>query len=112
MTKTEQFQIIQQANPAPDDIHTWIRAESDIRTFSEVLVDYDPAPDYSMKMMKFAELYGILKVYSSKPIVPGVFVTPSKMEAEGYSGGEIYEMLVPTDAVAWIDAMEGMYTGR
>ena len=25
MTKTEQFQIIQQTNPAPDDQHTWIR---------------------------------------------------------------------------------------
>ena len=111
MTKTEQFQIIQQANPAPDDIHTWIRSESDIRTFSEIIPDYDPAPDYTLSMMKFAAEYGVIPVYSSKPIVPGVFVTPSKMEAQGYSGESVFEKLVRTDEVAWIDAMEGMYTG-
>ena len=112
MTKSQQFEIIRAANPAPDNIHTWMRSEADIHTFKEVIVDYDPAPDYTAAIMKFAANYGIIKVYSSKPIVPGVFVTPSLLEAKSYSGGDVYEKLVGTDEIAWIDAMEGMYTGR
>ena len=110
MTKTEQLQIIQQTNPAPDDQRTWIRSAEDIKSFKEVMVDYDPAPDYTAEMMKKASLFGLLPVYSSKPIEPGVFVTPSKMEAENY-GSPVYGKIVITSEVAWIDAMEGMYTG-
>ena len=38
MTKTEQLQIIQQTNPAPDDQHSWIRSAEDIKSFKEVMV--------------------------------------------------------------------------
>ena len=48
----------------------------------------------------------------TKPIEPGVFVTPSQQEAKSYSGGDVFEKQVGTDEIAWIDAMEGMYTGR
>ena len=44
--------------------------------------------------------------------LPGVFVTPSQLEAKSYSGGEVFEKLVGTDEIAWIDVMEGMYTGK
>ena len=112
MTKSQQLEIILAANPAPDNIHTWVRSEADIHSFKEVIVDYDPAPDYTAAIMKFAADYGVIKVYSSKPIVPGGFVTPSQQEAKNYSGGNVFEKLVGTDEIAWIDAMEGMYTGR
>ena len=112
MTKSQQLEIILAANPAPDNIHTWVRSEADIHSFKEVLVDYDPAPDYTAAVMRFASEYGIIKVYSSKQIEPGVFVTPSRQEAKNYSGGDVFEKLVGTDEIAWIDAMKGMYTGR
>lgn len=73
----------------------------------------NPAPDYTLTMMKAAAETGVITVYSSRPIVPGAFITPSRMEAESYGGGErIYEKTVGTEEVAWIDAMEGMYTGK
>ena len=50
------------ANPAPDNIHTWLRSEADIHSFKEVIVDYDPAPDYTAAIMKFAADYGVIKV--------------------------------------------------
>jgi len=111
MTKEQQFEIIQAANPAPDDYHTWIHSVDDIKTFKEVLVNYDPAPDYTAAMMKMAERFGLLPVYSSHPIIPGTFVTPFKMEAENY-GKPVYEKMVVTNEVAWIDEIEGIYTGR
>ncbi len=112
MTKSQQLELILATNPAPDNIHTWVRSEDDIHTFKEVIVDYDPAPDYTVEIMKCAAERGIIKVYSSNPIVPGTFVTPSQLEAKSYSGGDVFEKLVGTDEIAWIDAMEGMYTGR
>jgi len=55
---------------------------------------------------------GIITVYSSHPIEAGVFVTPSKMEAESYSGdGKIYTKTVKLTDVAWIDPTQGQYTG-
>lgn len=112
MTKSQQLELILATNPAPDNIHTWVRSEDDIHTFKEVIVDYDPAPDYTVEIMNCASERGIIKVYSSNPIVPGAFVTPSQLEAKSYSGGDVFEKLVGTDEIAWIDAMEGMYTGR
>ena len=82
MTKSQQLEIILAANPAPDNIHTWVRSEADIHSFREVIVDYDPAPDYTAAIMKFAADYGVIKVYSSKPIEPGVFVTSSRQKAK------------------------------
>ena len=67
---------------------------------------------HTVAIMRFAAEYGIIKVYSSKPIEPSLFVTPSRQKAKNYSGGDVFEKLVGTDEIAWIDAMEGMYTGR
>ena len=53
---------------------------------------------------------GRITIYSSKPIANGVFVTPSKMQAKDYSGGEeVYSKEVPVTNVAWINTDEGQY---
>lgn len=51
---------------------------------------------------------GVVRVYSSDPIGPGVFVTPSRMEAESYAEtGAVYTDTVDVGAVAWIDPTQG-----
>jgi hypothetical protein len=61
--------------------------------------------------MKEALKSGRITVYSSYPIENGVFVTPSKMEAQNYAGkNKVYSKTVPLSNVAWIDAIEGQYT--
>ena len=53
---------------------------------------------------------GKITVYSSYPIIQGTFVTPSKMEAESYSGtGKVYKKTVDIKDVAWIDPTQGQY---
>ena len=53
---------------------------------------------------------GKVTVYSSYPIGNGVFVTPSRMEAESYSAnGKVYSKTVNVDDVAWIDPTQGQY---
>ena len=61
-------------------------------------------------MVEAAKRPGKVVVYSSKPIADGVFVTPSKMEAQNYAGeGKVYSKEVAVDDVAWIDAFQGQY---
>lgn len=114
--KQRQLQVIQDSNPAPDPYHTWVRDESDILTFEEALNDPDWAdydefdPSYSADMARQALSSGEITVYSSYPIETGVFVTPSRMEAESYAGsGQVYERTVPLTDVAWIDPTQGQY---
>ena len=114
--KERQMQIIQEGNPAPDEYHTWIRRVSDIKTFAETLADPDWSdggdfdPSYTWDMAQEALNSGEITVYSSYPIEAGTFVTPSRMEAESYSGtGRVYEQTVPLDDVAWIDPTQGQY---
>ncbi len=114
--KEKQFLIIENTNPAPNSYNTWVRADSDIKTFEEALQDeeyqdYDEFnPDYTREMAESAVKSGKITVYSSYPIEQGVFVTPSRMEAESYSGtGEVYEKIVKLSDVAWIDVTQGMY---
>ena len=53
---------------------------------------------------------GEIEVFSSYPIKAGVFVTPSRMEAESYAGrGKIYSKTVKPDDVAWIDPTQGQF---
>ena len=67
-------------------------------------------PDYSRKDALDAIKSGKIKVFSSYPIGQGVFVTPSRMEAESYAGnGKVYEQVVDIDDVAWIDPTQGQY---
>lgn len=114
--KKKQFEIISKNNPSPDEYHTWIRKADDIKTFAETLNDSDWEehsdfdPDYTWDMAQDALKSGKITVYSSYPIEQGVFVTPSKMEAESYSGnGKVYTKNVRLDNVAWIDPTQGMY---
>lgn len=114
--KAAQFDVIQNSNAAEDDYHTWIRSADEIRTLAETLADpewaeYDEYdPDYTRQMAEDAIQSGKVTVYSSYPIGSGVFVTPSRMEAESYSAnGKVYSKTVNVDDVAWIDPTQGQY---
>lgn len=114
--KDAQLKLINKSNPAPDEVHTWIRKKEDIKTFDEALqdkdyIDYNEfTPDYTRQMANDAIKNGKIKVYSSYDIKNGTFVTPSKMEAMSYSGnGKVDELVVPLQDVAWISPMEGQY---
>ena len=114
--KAEQFEVIQNSNAADDDYHTWIRSAAEIKTLSETLADpewaeYDEYdPDYTRQMAEDAIRTGKITVYSSYKIGNGVFVTPSRMEAESYSGdGKVYSKTVNVADIAWIDPTQGQY---
>ena len=109
--KEQQLQTILSSNPAHDDAHTWIRSADDIRTYEEA-VAYDDAttPDFTEADMDRAMKTGKVKVYSSHPIEPGVFVSPSRMEAQSYAGAQkVYAQTVNLTDVAWIDGLQGQY---
>lgn len=118
--KAKQLEIIQNNNPVLDDYHTWIRSVEDIKTFEEALNDsdykeyFDSGEDfdesYTNKMAKDALEKGSIRVYSSYPIKDGIFVTPSIIEAQSYSGdGKVYSKTVNINDVAWIDPTQGQY---
>lgn len=114
--KAAQFAIIRDSNAADDSYHTWIRSAAEIKTLSETLADpewaeYDEYdPDYTRQMAEDAVRTGKITVYSSYKIGNGVFVTPSRMEAESYSGeGKVYSKTVNVADVAWIDPTQGQY---
>ncbi len=89
--KERQNSIVQQNNSMHDDYHTGIRGVEDIYTFEEALGNgeyeegEDFTPDYTWRMAQRSVSSGKITVYSSYPIKQGVFVTPSKTEAEGYT---------------------------
>ena len=118
--KEQQNSIIQNSNPVGDDYHTWIRSADDIKTFEETLNDsdykeyFEAGEDfdetYTAEMARKALETGKITVYSSYPIEQGTFVSPSKMEAESYSGnGKVYSKEVNLTDVAWIDPTQGQY---
>lgn len=112
--KSKQLEAIRENNPADDDIHTWIRTVDDIKTAQEVFGvsedDFSGAPDWTYEDAQKALRMGKVMVYSSKPIKTGSFVTPSKMEAESYSGnGRIYKSMLKIKDIAWIDDIQGQY---
>ena len=106
--------IVKDNNPVGDDYHTWIRDESDIKTFKQAYNDDgggDLTPDFTEAMAKKAIDSGEITVYSSKPIKAGNFVTPSKMEAKSYAGsGKIYEEKLNLNDISWIDGLQGQVT--
>ena len=114
--KEMQFRIIEETNPMHDDIHTGIRSVDDILTAKEAFetkVDEDESylyPDFTETDGKAALKNGEVTIYSSYPIAPGVFVTPSKMQAQDYAGGgKVYSKKVSVKDVAWIHSDEGQY---
>lgn len=114
--KQKQLDIIKNNNPDNDDYHTWIRNVEDIKTLEETIndsdwIDYDEYnPDLSREDIENAIDRGKIMVYSSYPIKQGIFVSPSKMEAESYSSnGKVYSKEVNINDVAWIDPTQGQY---
>ena len=114
--KNKQLAIINETNPMQDNYHTGIRNIDDIKTFEEAFFEdgeYSGMdPDFTEAMAKQALQDGKITIYSSYPIKNGVFVSPSKMEAQQYAGGDankLYSKEVNINDVAWIDGAEGQY---
>lgn len=114
--KENQLQTILENNPANDDYHTWIRTVDDIQTFQEAFDEWEAegysqfTEDFTNEDMQKALSEGKITVYSSYPIKDGIFVSPSRLEAWGYSGtGKVYSKTVPIEDVAWIDVGQGQY---
>lgn len=114
--KQKQLDIILKNNPVEDDYHTWIRSIDDIKTYEEALQEdldgetQDLTPDFKKADLEKALETGKMTVYSSYPIEQGIFVTPSKMEAQSYAGsGKVYSKEINLDDVAWIDTLQGQY---
>jgi ribosomal protein S18 acetylase RimI-like enzyme len=114
--KQKQLEIIQKNNPMTDDYHTGVRSVEDIKTYSEAVQEeldgeaQDLTPDFKKADLEKALETGKMTVYSSYPIEQGVFVTPSKMEAQSYAGSEkVYSQEINIDDVAWIDTIQGQY---
>ena len=114
--KSKQLEVINKNNAAPDDYHTWIRSEDDIKTFDEAFFEEGEYSgfdhDFTENMAKESKKTGKVTVYSSYPIEDGVFVSPSKLEASQYAGGDenkLYSKEVNINDVAWIDGAEGQY---
>ena len=116
--KAAQLAVIEQSNPfnAALGAHTWIRGTEDILTYREAIDNFggvdDVTPDFRAGDVQRALDSGYVTVYSSYPITQGTFVTPSYMEAQNYAGdGHVYSKRVPLDDVAWLDEVQGQYTG-
>ena len=116
--KAAQLSAIQQSNPANAALgpHTWVRSVNDILTYQEAIDNFggvdDVTPDFRAQDVQAALDSGYVTVYSSYPIEQGTFVTPSRMEAQSYAGeGRVYSKQVPLDDVAWLDEVQGQYTG-
>lgn len=114
--KQAQVSIVNKYNPAPNSYNTWVRSKEDVKTASEAFAtafeDGEMYSDFTVKDMKRALKDGSVTVYSSYEIKKGVFVTPSKMNAQEYAGGKngkLFSKKVKLDEIAWIDEGEGQY---
>jgi len=110
-----QSEIIQNINPMLDDYHTGIRSADDIANAKDVfnVNSFSGTPDFTFSDATKALRDGQIKVYSSKDIVDGTFVTPSRMEAQNYAGNNpVNEVIVPIRDIAWnknSGGLEGQY---
>lgn len=113
--KWAQMEIINRHNPMMDDVHAGIRTVDDIKSFDQIVEEArregaDIYPDMNMELFDDAARMGKITVYSSYPIREGVFVSPSRMNAEDYAGGgKVYSKTVAVDDVAWIAPDQGQY---
>lgn len=110
--KEKQLKIILETNPMNDDYHVGIRNIDDIKTFDEVIDDDESFVwgDFSREDAQEALEKGEIKVYSSKEIKNGNFVSTSYNQARDYAGnGKVYSKIVPLEDVAWISGDEGQY---
>lgn len=115
----DQMRMVTKEKPMLDDYHTGIRTREDVKTFDEMLSDAESDfreygslsyPDMDIEMLREAKRTREITVYSSKPISAGHFVTPSRMNAEDYAGGEkVYSKKVSVEDIAWISEDEGQF---
>lgn len=108
--KKKQLEVIKANNQAFTDNAVWIRDVGDIKTFAETFDDEESFvyPDYTRKDAERDLKRGKIKVYSSKDLKNGNFVTPSKMQASEYAGsGEIHVAIMDINDIAWINGDEG-----
>lgn len=119
LQRGDQMRMVTKENPMLDDYHTGISTREDVKTFDEMLSDAESNfreygslsyPDMDIEMLREAKRTGEITVYSSKPIKAGLFVTPSRMNAEDYAGGEkVYSKKVSVEDIAWISEDEGQF---
>ena len=116
--KEQQFTMLQNTNPMADEYHTGIRSPEEINTLRDLVKNYDEDemftyPDFTYADAQKAANSPDITVYSSYPIEPGVFVSPSKMMAQDYATGnqnKIYQKTIPIDDFAAIlSGDEGNY---
>jgi len=112
-----QFDLLQRTNPMTDEYHTGIRTPEEIRTLKNIVDNYNEDdnftyPDFTLADAQKALVNGELPVYSSKPIEPGAFISPSRMMAQDYAGqgGQVYTKNIPLEDFAFIESGdEGNY---
>ena len=109
LSKKARLRAIIKNNPMNDDYHLGIRSLDDVKDLEEVIDDFGN-PDITRRMLENAIENNRIRVFSSKPIEVGTFVTPSRTMAEDYAGGNgktVYEMeLLPND-IGWLNGDEG-----
>ena len=105
--------IINSTNPMKDNYHLGIRTVDDVLTLEEAFKSEPPTnPDVSDNYIQSCIESGKIRVYSSKRITPGTFVTPSRMMAKDYAGSSnVFNKTVNVSSVAWINCDEGVYIG-
>lgn len=116
--KSAQFDLLQKTNPMLDNYHTGIRSAKEINRLQDLVDNFDADsmftyPDFTIDNARAAVAKGTLPVFSSKPIEPGVFISPSKMMAADYAGGDVSKIFrkeIPLDDFAAIlSGDEGNY---
>ena len=117
--KMKQCQLILKTNPPFTDYSTWVRTPEDILSFQEMFnqarLEYEEYgeliyPDLDWDVFQNASENRKIMVFSSYPIKTGVFVSPSRICAEGYAMDKrVFSKVVSVDDVAWIDFTEGQY---
>lgn len=113
--KNEQFKIIQETNPAPEESnYVWIRSPKDIKSFEEAINDEDSFTwgDYSKEDALRDLKRNKVRIYSSYAIKNGVFVSTSYEQALEYAGmdrAKVHSKEVNPNRVAWINGDEGQY---
>lgn len=111
--RSKAVSIINSTNPMRDDYHVGIRTIDDVLTLEEAFDSEPPTnQDVSDDYIQSCIESGKIRVYSSKRIMPGAFVTPSRMMAKDYAGSsKVFSKTVNVSSFAWINCDEGVYIG-
>ena len=112
--RSKAVDIINSTNQMNDDYHVGIRNVDDVLTLEEAFDSEPPTnPDVSDDYIQSCIESGKIRIYSSKRIISGTFVTPSRMMAKDYAGSSnIFSKVISINSVAWINSDEGVYIGN